>query len=115
MPRAEEAAVVVEALAVEEPVDDLERLVHARDLVAHGGHSIPQGVSFSDSPEPMPRKARPGFCSSSVANACATTAGLWRYTGAVTPVPIGTRSVACPIAPSSTHAWPDSPGSHHGW
>ena len=45
----------------------------------------------------------------------ATTAGLWRYTGAVTPVPIGMRSVACPMAPSSVHAWPEWPGSHHGW
>ncbi len=28
-------------------------------------------------------------------------------------MPIGT-VVACAAAPSHTHAWPDSPGSHHG-
>jgi len=78
------------------------------------GQSIPQGVSLSDSPEPIPRKARPGNSASSVMNACAVTAGWWRCTGAVTPVPIGTRSVACPAAPSMTQACPDSPGSHHG-
>ena len=39
------------------------------------GQSMPHGVSFSDSPEPMPRKARPGNIDSSVANAWATTAG----------------------------------------
>ena len=41
-----------------------------------GGQSMPQGDSFSDSPEPMPRNARPGNSSSSVAKNCATTAGL---------------------------------------
>jgi len=82
---------------------------------ATGGQSIPQGLSLSASPDPIPRKARPGNISSSVANAWATTAGLWRKTGAVTPVPIGILSVACPIAPSKTQAWPDSPGSHQGW
>ena len=39
------------------------------------GQSMPQGVSLSDSPEPIPRKARPGKSSSSVAANCATTAG----------------------------------------
>src|SRR5829696_8771989 len=48
------------------------------------GQSIPQGVSLSDSPEPIPRKARPGNSASSVMNACAVTAGWWRCTGAVT-------------------------------
>ena len=78
------------------------------------GQSAPVGVSFRASPEPMPRKARPGNISSSVANAWATITGLYRNIGAVTPVPISTLSVACPAAPSQVHAWPDSPGSHHG-
>ena len=82
---------------------------------ATGGQSMPQGDSFRDSPEPMPRNARPGKSSSTVAANWATTAGLWRWTGAVTPVPIGMRRVACPIAPSRVHAWPEWPGSHHGW
>ena len=78
------------------------------------GQSIPAGDSLSDSPEPIPMNALPGLSSSSVANACATITGLWRKTGAVTPVPMRTLEVAWPIAPSVTHAWPDSPGSHHG-
>ena len=39
------------------------------------GQSMPAGVSLSDSPEPMPRKPRPGNSSCSVAPNWATTAG----------------------------------------
>jgi len=42
---------------------------------ATSGQSIPVGVSFSASPDPIPRNARPAYISSSVANACATIAG----------------------------------------
>jgi hypothetical protein len=41
--RAEEAAVVVEPLAVEQPAHDLERLFHARDLIADGRPVHPAG------------------------------------------------------------------------
>ena len=75
-----------------------------RTCSAVSGQSMPAGDSFSDSPEPIPRKARPGNSSPSVAPNCATTAGLYLWTGAVTPVPTSIRSVACPIAPSSAHA-----------
>jgi len=79
------------------------------------GQSAPTGDSFSDSPEPKPRKTRPGNISSSVANPCATSAGWYRSSAGVTAVPTGMREVACAAAPSHIHAWPDSPGSHHGW
>ena len=39
------------------------------------GQSIPAGDSLSDSPEPIPRKPRPGNSSWSVAPNWATTAG----------------------------------------
>ena len=42
---------------------------------AVSGQSIPQGDSFSDSPEPIPRNARSGKSSSIVAANCATSAG----------------------------------------
>ena len=66
---------------------------------ATGGQSMPHGDSFSDSPEPMPRNARPGHISSIVAMNCATVAGLWRNTGAVTPVPSAGDSVDGPDRP----------------
>jgi hypothetical protein len=69
-----------------------------------GGQSMPQGDSLSDSPDPRPRNARPGHISSMVAMNCATVVGLWRNTGAVTPVPSAIESVAFPIAPSSAQA-----------
>jgi hypothetical protein len=39
------------------------------------GQSMPQGTSFSASPEPMPRTTRPGNISSRLAKAWATIAG----------------------------------------
>jgi hypothetical protein len=59
-----------------------------------GGQSIPAGLSLRDSPEPIPMNARPGNISSSVAKACATMTGLWRWIGGVTAVPSATRPVA---------------------
>jgi hypothetical protein len=84
--RAVEATVVVESFAVEEPVDDLEGLLHTANLL---GRVWPVHAT--------------------------TTAGLYRYTGAVTPVPTSIRSVARPIAPRSVQAWPECPGSYQGW
>ena len=80
------------------------------------GQSTPTGISFSDSPVPTPRMTRPGARQPSVANACATTAGLYRKVGVRTLVPSVTRSVAWAAAPSQTRAfgaWP--PVCRHGW
>jgi len=45
-------------------------------LVRRGALALtPSGLSFSDSPEPIARNARPGNISASVANPCATSAG----------------------------------------
>ena len=59
---------------------------------------------------------RPGARQPSVANACATTAGLYRNDGVSTLVPRVTRSVAWAAAPSQTRAlgaWPSV--CRQGW
>ena len=99
---------MVQALAVQQRVDHLERLLHALHLLGPPAASPSRtAISFRDSPEPMPRYARPGNISSSVAAIWATTAGWWRCTGAVTPMPMGIVLVAWPIAPSSAQACPE--------
>jgi hypothetical protein len=40
-----------------------------------GGHRFPVMCSFRFSPEPTPRKNRPGIMAATVAAACAITAG----------------------------------------
>ena len=80
------------------------------------GQSMPTGISFKDSPVPTPRMTRPGARQPSVANACATTAGLYRNDGVSTLVPRITRSVAWAAAPSQTRAlgaWPSV--CRQGW
>ncbi len=88
-----------------------------RKRSAGSGHSAAStGVSFIDSPDPTPRKKRPGNISAMVAAACATIAGWYRKVGVTTLVPIRTREVFAPSAPSQDHengAWP--PVSRQGW
>ena len=72
---AEVAPIVIDALPVEEPVDQLERFLETLELLVGFRPSIPSGDSLSDSPEPTPRNARPGYMTSSVAKAWATRAG----------------------------------------
>jgi hypothetical protein len=69
-------ALEVDRLAVQEPLDDRERLLRALELLATDGQRIPAGTSFIASPDPTPRNARPGQSASSVATCWATTTGL---------------------------------------
>jgi len=64
-----------------------------------GGHSAPTTCSLSASPEPTPRKNRPGIMAAEVAAAWATMAGWRRTVGHVTAVPSAIRSVVCAMAP----------------
>ena len=92
-----------------------QRLIHARDLVAHRrpvvtDRHLVQRLAGADPEEraageqPLQRHPRLRDQRRVVARA------RWRDA-----VPNGTRTVACPAAPSHGHVWPDSPGSHHGW
>ena len=79
------------------------------------GQYSPTMCSFSASPEPSPSQCRPGYIASSVAEACAITAGCCRNDGQVTP---GPRSpcVRSPTAVSrfqTNGAWPCR--GTHGW
>ena len=68
------------------------------------------------SPEPTPRKNRPGIIAAAVAAACATIAGWIRTLGQVTPVPRRSRFVAVAMPPITAHTnglWPWA--STHGW
>src|SRR5207302_3316154 len=81
------------------------------------GHAIAvDGTSFSDSPVPTPSTTRPGNIEPSVPKACATIEGWYRKVGVATLVPITTRRVLAPSAPSQASefgAWPSV--CFHGW
>ena len=65
---------------------------YARRSASVAGRSARLRIALS--PEPMPKNARPGAISSTVAIPDAATAG-WRVTGFVTAGPMRTRRVAC--------------------
>ena len=72
--------------------------------------------SFRFSPEPTPRKKRPGIIAPAVAAAWAITAGWILIVGQVTPVPSRSRSVAWAIAPITDQTNGLCPWrSVHGW
>ena len=65
---------------------------------------------------PTPRKNRPSSITAAVAAAWATMAGCMRMSGAVTPVPMRSSSVASAMPPRTDHTnglWPCS--GTHGW
>lgn len=77
---------------------------------------VSQMCSFRFSPVPTRRKNRPGIIPAAVAAACAMIAGWIRLTGAVTPVPSCSSSVARAIPPMTLQTkglWPCR--SIHGW
>ncbi len=73
------------------------------------GHGSPRMCSLRFSPDPTPRKNRPGMRHSAVAAACAMIAGWMRTVGHVTAVPSRSVEVARAIPPMTAQtngAWP---------
>ena len=81
------------------------------------GQSTPVGAtSFIDSPEPTPRKTRPGARHASVAKPCAIVDGWCRNVGVITLVPIvawQVRSATAPIQANENGECP--PVCRNGW
>ena len=85
-------------LAGEQPVDDFDRFDETFEPGRRFRPVFADDVLVQRLAGAKPRKNRPGNIASSVAAACASTAGWYLYPGGVTPVP-NRRLVVAPSAP----------------
>jgi hypothetical protein len=108
-------AIVIQTRTVEQGADHFERLFHAFDLLGNrrplgAERSLVERFAGTDAEErpagEQRLERRPRLRDQDRVISTARR---------VTALPIGTRSVECPAAPSHTQACPDSPGSHQGW